>query len=329
MTPDVGHLEGRTVFVTGGTGSFGSAFTETVLDHTKETKLVIYSRSEEKHARMAETLVRHRDRIRFRLGDVRDSERLSLAMWRADVVVHCAALKRVDDTAMHPYELIKTNLLGTHNVLQSALDAGVKRTLVISSDKCVLAANAYGATKFLSECLAVAWNAISFARGQLVSCVRWGNVLGSTGSVLHAFHRAAGTGAPLLITDPQMTRFWWNLNQAVEFTCRSLRLMRGGEILIPCLSGASVDVLAKAIGSDLPMVCIGRRRGGEKDHEVLLSEHESHRAVRVDEMFILEPDWALPVEREPWKGQLLDAGFRYASNTAPQLDIQALRAMIA
>lgn len=329
MTLDVGHLEGRTVFITGGTGYFGRHFAEAVLDHTRETKIVIYSRGEEKHARMAEQFRRHRERLRFRLGDVRDRERLQLALWKADVVVAAAALKRVDDTARHPEELIKTNVLGIHNTLHAALEAGVGKVVIISSDKACLPANAYGATKFLAEQMAVAWNAISFARRQIVSCVRYGNVLGSTGSVLHTFRRAIRASEPMPLTDGEMTRFWMTVEQAVGFVCHVLRIMRGGEIFIPKIPAAPVSYLPAVLAQGAPVRYVAKRPGGEKAHEVLLSEHETDRAVDLDDMYVLEPDWMLPAQREPWKGRSLPEGFRYASDTAVQLRVEDLAQMVA
>lgn len=329
MTPDVGHLEGRTVFVTGGAGFFGRAFAEAVLDHTTETKLVVYSRDEAKHARMAEHLRRHRDRLRFRLGDVRDPERLRVALWKTDVVVHCAALKRVDDTARHTFEVVRTNVIGTHNVLAAAVEAEVRRTLVLSSDKGAMPANSYGATKLLAERLAVDWNAVAFARGQLISALRYGNVLGSTGSALHVFRRAIRAGESIPVTDMAMTRFWMTIDQAVAFVCRCLRIMRGGDIFIPKLAAAPVATLIAALDPPLGMRQINKRPGGEKLHEVLLSEHESDRAVDLGDCWVLEPETPLPVEREPWKGGALPSGFRYASALAPTLTVSDLVAMTA
>lgn len=329
MALDVGHLEGRTVFVTGGAGFFGRAFAEAVLDSTRETKLVVFSRDEAKHARMAEQLRRHRDRLRFRLGDVRDPERLRVALWKADVVVHCAALKRVDDTARHTFEVVRTNVIGTHNTLAAAVDAGVHRTLVLSSDKSALPSTSYGATKLLAERLAVDWNAVAFARGQLIAALRYGNVLGSTGSVLHVFRRAIRSSEAIPVTDSAMSRFWMTAEQAVVFVCRCLRIMRGGEIFIPKLSAAPNATLIAALNPPFGIRQIPKRPGGEKVHEVLLSEHESDRAVDLGDCWVLEPETPLPVEREPWKGESLPDGFRYASASAPNLTVSDLAAMAA
>lgn len=326
MTPDVGHLEGRTIFITGGTGSLGHTLAAAILDHTREARVTVYSRGESRQAEMAEEFSRHRDRLRMRLGDVRDRDRLELALWRVDIVVHAAALKRVDDTARHPEELIKTNVLGTQNVLRAALTTGVRRILLVSSDKGVEAANPYGGTKFLAEQLVTAWNAVGYARGQLSSCVRYGNVLSSTGSVAHAFRHAAQDGEVASVTEGGMTRFWMTRDEAAALVCRCLRLMRGGEVFVPKLPSAPVEALARAMGA--PGVrLVPKRPGGEKAHETLLSEHESHRAVDVGDLFVVEPDWELPVDREPWKGEALPAGFSYRSDTAPRLSLDALAEM--
>ena len=314
------------MFITGGTGSLGRTLATAILDHTREARVVIYSRGEFRQAEMAEQLSRHRGRLRMRLGDVRDLDRLELALWRVDIVVHAAALKRLDDTARHPEELIKTNVLGTQNVLRASLTAGVRRILLVSSDKGVEAANPYGATKFLAEQLVTAWNAVGYARSQLSSCVRYGNVLSSTGSVTCAFRQAAHEGTLAPVTEGGMTRFWLTLDEAVMLVCRCLRLMRGGEVFVPKLSAAPVEALAWALG--VPGVrLVPKRSGGEKVHETLLSEHESDRVVDVGDLFIIEPDWELPVDREPWKGEALPMGFSYRSDMAPRLSLEALAEM--
>lgn len=328
--PDIGHLEGRTVLVTGGAGFFGRHFAAALLDGTRESKLIVYSRDEAKHARMADALRRHADRLRFRLGDVRDRDRLRLAVWGVDVIVHAAALKRIDDTARQTFEVVRTNVIGTQNVLAAAIDGRIERTLVISSDKGVLPINSYGATKFLAERLAVEWNAIGFARGQRIAALRYGNVVGSTGSVVHLFRRAARAGEAVPLTDGRMTRFWMTAAQAVGLACQALRIMRGGEIFVAKLPAAPVSRLALAVAPHCPLRHTARRPGGEKSHETLLSETESERAVDLGPLWVVEPEWALPVQREPWKGSQPPEGFQYASDTAEaRLSVEELAQMAA
>ena len=324
MTSDFGHLEGKRVFVTGASGSLGRHFIRALLEGTKGACAVAYIRNEMQQARLGQWLAPWRSRLRLFLGDVREPDRIEQAMYGCDVVVHAAALKRVGDTAIHPYELVKTNVLGTKYVLDAAVTLQVPRVLIITSDKSVEAANAYGVSKAAAEMLAVAWNIYSHARGVNISCLRYGNCVGSRGSVAHVWKRAVLAGEPLLITDAAMTRFWLSLDHAVEWVAHCLRVMRGADIFIPKLPAMELGKVALAAmhafgqgPAHHTTRFTGKRPGGEKRNETLLSEHESDRAVDLGPLWVIEPDWELPRDREPWEGSRCPEGFRYRSD-APE-----------
>lgn len=320
MTPDFGSLEGKRVMVTGASGSFGRHFLQALLGHTRAAVAVAYVRNEVQQARLGQWLDAYRPRLRLFLGDIREPERVEQAMYGCDVVAHGAALKRVDDTAIHPYELFKTNVLGTKHVLDAALNLQVPRVLVITSDKGVLPANAYGASKLAAEQMAVAWNVYSHARGCHVACVRYGNVLGSRGSVAHLWKRQIQAGESVGLTDATMTRFWMTLDQAVELVAHCFRIMRGGEVFVPQLPAMEMGRVAiaamHAFGkgpAHHTARFTGKRAGGEKRDEILLSTHESDRAVNLGHLWVVEPDWELPVDREPWQASRCHEGFAYTS----------------
>ena len=296
--------------ITGGTGYFGRALARRLLDDGSE-RIVLYSRSESRQAELAEQFV-HYGAARFFLGDVRDRERLEEAMWGCDVVVHAAALKRVDAVAYDPGEVRKTNILGSACVLAAAISVGVKRVLMISSDKAVSPQNAYGVSKAQMEHEAIAMNAIGYPRGTRISCTRWGNVVGSTGSIVGIWRNQLRRGQPLTITNPMMTRFIVTLPQAITFCLAALADMEGGEIFVPQLPATRIDALARAVSiqylkrdaDDLQTIVTGLRPGGEKIHEALLSSEEPQRAYQVGDRIIILPShhswrgtWEIPGER--------------------------------
>ena len=275
------------ILVTGATGFYGRALCRALLVAGAE-RVVLYSRSESRQAEVAEQLRGH-DAARFFLGDVRDQPRLEEAMWGCDTVVHAAALKRVDAVAYDPGEVTKTNIMGSSCVTAAAIAAGVERVLMISSDKAVMPENAYGVSKAHMEREAVAKNAVAVPRGTRISCVRWGNVLGSTGSVVITWRRQLAAGEPITITDERMTRFIMRVGHAVGFTLDALHDMEGGEVFVPILPAARLIDLAQAV-CDVAQpaltyrpgapVRVGLRPGGEKRHEMLLSPEEATRAYR-------------------------------------------------
>ena len=304
------------VLVTGGTGSFGNKFVELMLQKYHPRRLVIFSRDELKQSEMMARFNRgavNDPSIRFFVGDVRDQKRLERAMHGVDVVFHAAALKQIPACEYNPFEAIQTNVLGAKNVIDAAIDQGVKRVVAISSDKAVNPINLYGATKLCAEKLFIQGNAYGHARGSAFSVVRYGNVIGSRGSVIPLFQaqRASGT---VTVTDPGMTRFWIRLDQGVDFAIRCAEIMRGGEIFVPKIPSMRIMDLVETVapGSKVEFVGI---RPGEKLHEILISEDESRQALEFDDMFVVEPvfpSWTTV----PWEGgKRPAAGFRYCSDT--------------
>jgi UDP-N-acetylglucosamine 4,6-dehydratase len=299
------------VLVTGGTGSFGNKLVELMLARRRPRRLCIFSRDELKQSEMT---ARWSDpSLRFFIGDVRDRERLVRAMHGVDVVFHAAALKQIPACEYNPFEAIQTNVLGAKNVIDAAIDCGVKRVIGISTDKAVGPLNLYGATKLCAEKLLVQGNVYGRPRGTSFAVVRYGNVIGSRGSVvpLFAAQRAAGR---VTVTDRAMTRFWITLEQGVEFAIRCAELMHGGEIFVPKIPSMRIMDLVLALAPGCVVEDIGIRPG-EKLHEILLSEDESRQALERDGMFVIEPvDPAWGYTR--WDGGKRPApGFRYSSDT--------------
>lgn len=306
----------KTVLVTGGTGSFGKAFIRILLEEYKPAKVIVFSRDELKQHEMRVAGF-DQPNLRYFIGDVRDLPRLRRAMDGVDVVVHAAALKQVPACEYNPMEAVKTNILGTSNVVDAALETGVSKVLALSTDKAVNPVNLYGATKLAAEKLTVQSNAYSGERPTRFSCVRYGNVVGSRGSVVPLFLRQREKGK-LSITDKRMTRFWLSLEQGVRFVIRCIEQMQGGEVFVPKLPSTSILDLAQAIAPDAKVDQIGIRPG-EKLHEVLISEDEARSTIELDDMFVIQP------AQGPWfvhtwdeKGKALADGFRYASDTNPE-----------
>ena len=303
------------VVITGGTGSLGLALTRHLLTNHLVERLVIFSRDEQKQARMHASYADGPTELRFLLGDVRDREALLHAFHGCDTVIHCAALKRVDLIACQPIEVKKTNVDGTQNVLEAALEAGIGKVLLISTDKAVMPENMYGATKMLAELLTTHFNAIGYPRGLKSSAVRFGNLWGSHGSVVDLWKEAAMRGEPLRITDKRMTRFIMTLSEACAFIVQALTDMDGGEIFVPSqLSAMRLSDLASVIGREV--VEIGLRPGGEKLHERLLSDDEPKRTLRDDQWYLIKPPhytWS----DVPFRGKPVDAGIRYSSDQGP------------
>ncbi len=301
------------VLVTGGTGSFGNAFINRLVERGLAERIVVLSRDEFKQSIMAEKFSSH-PHVKFFLGDVRDRERLVLAMRGCDLVVAAAALKRIDQVSYDPEEVIKTNLLGTMNTVRAAMECGTKKVLFLSSDKSVLSANIYGGTKFLAEQYCVLANSYAVPGNTFVSAVRYGNVLDSRGSALHRFREQAKRGAPITVTDGRMTRFVMTLSRAVDLALLAVDHMRGGEVFIPRMPSMRILDLAEAVAPGWPVEFSGLRPGGEKLSEVLISEHESDRAKIDDDLgvYVLDPTHG-PWGYVPWPGKKVQGGFRYES----------------
>jgi UDP-N-acetylglucosamine 4,6-dehydratase len=318
----------KIVLVTGGTGSFGKKFIDIMLKEHHPAKLIVFSRDELKQHEMRVSGYDH-ESLRYFIGDVRDVERLRRAMHGVDIVVHAAALKQVPACEYNPSEAIKTNILGSSNVVEAALDMGVKKVLALSTDKAVNPVNLYGATKLAAEKLFVQSNAYAAGTTTRFSCVRYGNVVGSRGSVIPIFIQQRLNGK-LTITDARMTRFWLTLEQGVRFVIRCIGEMHGGEVFVPKIPSTRIIDLARVIAPQAELEVIGIRPG-EKLHEVLIHEDEARSTVELDDMFVVQPSAALWFGHD-WgeRGRPLPDGFRYGSDTNPEwLDMEQIKALVA
>jgi UDP-N-acetylglucosamine 4,6-dehydratase len=324
-------LNGKTVLITGGTGSFGKRFTDVVLNRYKPKKLIIFSRDElkqfEMHAKWGEDKYPN---IRYFIGDVRDRDRLYRAFDGVDVVVHAAALKQVPAAEYNPIEAVKTNVLGAANVIDAAIDRGVEKVVALSTDKAASPINLYGATKLCSDKLFVAANSYSGAHNTRFSVVRYGNVVGSRGSVVPFFLKRRETGK-LPITDPRMTRFWITLDQGVEFVLASLDRMTGGEIFVPKIPSMKLTDLARVIGPNCEMEIVGKRPG-EKVHELMVGEDDASNTVEHERYFAILPtakSWSAKDYIDKNGGVMCTEGFRYSSETNTEwLTVEQLETMI-
>ena len=317
----------QVVLVTGGTGSFGKKFTQTLLAEKQPKKIIIFSRDELKQHEMQVHGFDHPS-LRYFIGDVRDRERLVRAMHAVDIVVHAAALKQVPACEYNPMEAIKTNIMGTANVVEAALDAGVKKVMTISTDKAVSPANLYGATKLAAEKLTVQSNAYAAGTATRYSCVRYGNVVGSRGSVVPLFLKQRESGK-VTITDERMTRFWLSLEQGVRFVIRCIEQMHGGEVFVPKIPSTKVVDLARAIVPNAKIDIVGIRPG-EKLHEALISEDEARNTVEREDMFVVIPTEPLWERNVTYEGNPLPVGFRYTSdNNTEWLDIEGIKNFVA
>jgi UDP-N-acetylglucosamine 4,6-dehydratase len=318
----------KVVLITGGTGSFGKKLTRIMLDEYNPSKIIVYSRDELKQHEMRAAGY-DATNLRYFIGDVRDLDRMRRAFEGVDIVIHAAALKQVPACEYNPMEAIKTNILGSSNVIDAALDAGVERVVALSTDKAVNPVNLYGATKLAAEKLFIQSNSYAGGRKTRFSCVRYGNVVGSRGSVVPVFLRQRENGE-ITITDDRMTRFWISLEQGVRFVIRCAENMHGGEVFVPKIPSMAIIDLAKAIAPEAKVNVIGIRPG-EKLHEVLISEDEARTTVELEDMFVVQPAEALWFGRD-WEkqGKLISDEFRYASNTNEiWLDVNQINSIIA
>jgi UDP-N-acetylglucosamine 4,6-dehydratase len=286
--------QNSTILVTGGTGSFGKKFIGTLLQQFRPKKIIIYSRDELKQHEMRVAGFTQ-PQLRYFIGDVRDRDRLYRAMRDVDLVVHAAALKQVPACEYNPLEAVKTNVNGAANIIDAAIDNGVKRVLALSTDKAVNPVNLYGATKLVAEKLFIQANAYAGDRVTRFSSVRYGNVVGSRGSVIPLFKKQRDSGT-ITLTDDRMTRFWITLEQGVQFVIRAIELMKGGEVFVPKIPSMRLTDLANVIAPGCNLEVIGIRPG-EKLHELLVSSEESRYALEFDDMFIIQP--VHPWWREP------------------------------
>ena len=323
-------LNNKSILITGGTGSFGKAFTSYVLEHYNPRKIIIYSRDEFKQFIMQNEFREHASKLRFFIGDVRDRERLARAFEGVDYVIHAAALKQVPTCEYNPAEAIKTNINGAQNVIDAALDAGVKKVVALSTDKAVNPVNLYGGTKLVSDKLFIAANAYAGAKDICFSIVRYGNVAGSRGSVIPFFHNLIKNGGTELpITDYRMTRFWISLRQGVELVIKALEEAKGGETFISKIPSFKVTDLAQAMlpGCAMPEVGI---REGEKLHEIMVPVEDSPRTYEYDKHFIVYPQmvWSDRQKAQP-TGRKVEEGFSYSSgNNTQWLSVEEIRELV-
>lgn len=315
----------RNVLVTGATGSFGKKLIEILANEYSPKQIIVFSRDELKQAEM-QSAGWNGSNIRYFLGDIRDRERLRRAMSEVHIVIHSAALKQVPACEYNPFEAIQTNVIGSRNVIEAALDAGVEKVLALSTDKAVNPTNLYGATKLCAEKLIVQGNSYPEAKSTRLSCVRYGNVVGSRGSVIPLFLKQRPTGT-LTVTDADMTRFWITLEQGVRFVIRSLEEMTGGEIFVPKIPSATLKVLASAMAPECAIKMIGPRPG-EKRHEELVSEHEAGTATEYEDMFVVRP--TIENKAKVQSGKPLPQGFSYRSdNNSWKLGVEEIKQLLA
>jgi len=321
----------KSILITGGTGSFGKAFITTILqNHPEIERLIVLSRDEFKQFEMSNMPVfKNQERLRFFVGDVRDRDRLYRAFDGVDVVIHAAALKQVPSCEYNPFEAIKTNILGAQNVIDAAIDRKVKRVIALSTDKACAPINLYGATKLCSDKLFVAGNVYSGSHDTRFSVVRYGNVAGSRGSVIPYFQELLAAGAKELpITDYRMTRFWLQLEQAVDMVLMALGTMQGGELFVKKIPSMRVVDLAYALAPDIRLREVGIRPG-EKVHEMMITKEDAHYTLEFDTHYVIKPAFDVIRKFSPG-GQPVDRDFEYHSgNNTEWLSIEQMHTMIA
>ena len=318
-------LHGKSLLITGGTGSFGKLFVKTALERLDLKKLVVFSRDELKQFEMQQKI--SHPRLRYFIGDVRDQRRLHRALDGIDVVVHAAALKQVPTCEYNPFEAIRTNVLGAENVINECIDQGVERVIALSTDKAANPINLYGATKLCSDKLFVAGNVYVGQKATRFSVVRYGNVVGSRGSVIPFFLKQRRTGI-LPITDPRMTRFWITLQQGVDFVIDSLQRMHGGEIFVPKIPSMNIMDLAQTLAPECKTEVVGIRPG-EKLHEVMVPEDDARNSVELADRYVIQPAFSWFEDEQYNDAKKCPDGFRYGSdNNSQWLTRQDLAAVV-
>ncbi|MFA6446640.1 MAG: UDP-N-acetylglucosamine 4,6-dehydratase (inverting) [Patescibacteria group bacterium] len=322
------YLNGKSILVTGGTGSLGQRLVRTLIEKSQARRIIVFSRDELKQSQMQTAFKGMDSNLRFFLGDVRDLPRLQLAFRDVDFVIHTAALKQVPALEYNPFEAIQTNIIGTQNVITAAINNGVEKVLLISTDKAANPANLYGATKLCAERLCISANVYSNNK-TLFSAVRYGNVLGSRGSLLKLVEDQRKTGV-VLLTHEDMTRFWITLDQGVELVMNSMECMNGGEIFIPKIPSMRVKDLLTSLAPECELKIIGIRPG-EKLHEVLITPEESHHAVELESTYVIYPEFSFDQQaKERVGGRMLESGFSFCSDTNPNwLDDAGLKELLA
>jgi UDP-N-acetylglucosamine 4,6-dehydratase len=320
-------LSGKTILLTGGTGSFGNAFVDRVTSSWPDAVVRVFSRDELKQSEMRARF--GDDQLRYMIGDIRDRGRMTRAAQGADILVHAAAMKQVPACEYNPFEAVRTNVLGAQHVVDAAIDAGVSKVVGLSTDKAVNPVNLYGATKLCAEKIIVQGNAYAAHSDTKLACVRYGNVLGSRGSVVPLFKAQAEQGG-LTLTDERMTRFWITLPQAVDLVLYALEHMTGGEVFIPKIPSMRVVDLAEALAPGIPIRVTGIRPG-EKLHEVLLTSDEARHSIDAGDVYVVLPEQPWWVDAPHWiKGSRIDDDFTFASDSATDwLSVEQLRSLVS
>lgn len=325
-------FDDNVILVTGGTGSFGKAFIQKVLSTYRPRKIIVYSRDEQKHfdMQMRPEFAAHENRLRYFIGDVRDYDRLEMALRGVDYVIHTAAIKHVPAAEYNPMECIKTNVHGAENIAMAAIRTNVKKVLALSTDKAVNPINLYGASKLAADKIFVAANNIAGETGTHFAVARYGNVIGSRGSIVPFFRKLIADGADTLpITDPRMTRFWITLDKGVEFVLSSIAMMKRGEIFVPKIPSMSIVDIAEAMAPGLPHDIVGIRPG-EKLHEVMITEDDARNTIGLPDRYIIRPtlypEWCKGYDTSETE---LEDGFRYSSDSNDQwLEKESFLAML-
>ncbi|WP_060205274.1 UDP-N-acetylglucosamine 4,6-dehydratase (inverting) [Sporosarcina koreensis] len=316
--------KGKVILVTGGTGSFGKKFVRRILKGDVK-KVIVFSRDELKQYEMKHEFID--SRMRFFIGDVRDKDRLYRAFDGVDIVIHAAAMKHVEACEYNPFEAVKTNIHGAQNVIEAAIDRGVEKVIALSTDKAASPVNLYGATKLASDKLFVAANSYVGEKPTRFSVVRYGNVVGSRGSVVPFFKKVRETGR-IPITDPRMTRFWITLDQGVQFVLDSLDRMHGGEIFVPKIPSMNIMNLAKAIAPECDIDIVGIRQG-EKLHEAMIMEDDARHTREFDTYYVIQPEFSWWSKKQQNEGKALPNGFKYTSDTNTEwLSINQLKDLV-
>ena len=321
-------LKDKTILITGGTGSFGKKATAVILQKYKPKKIIVFSRDELKQFEMSQIYPMSDYPMRYFIGDVRDKERLYRAFQGVDYVIHAAALKQVPAAEYNPFEAVKTNIIGAQNVINVAIDQRVKQVIALSTDKAANPINLYGATKLCADKLFIAGNAYVGRDHTIFSVVRYGNVVGSRGSVIPFFEEHRKNGS-LPITDPRMTRFWITLEQGVEFVLRCLEHMCGGELFVPKIPSMNIMDLARAIAPECESTIVGIRPG-EKLHELMIPRDEARKTLEFDDFYVMQPEFKFWERRCSWdRGRQVPEDFEYSSETNPwRLTVEEMRTMI-